>query len=82
MLRDTNCEESALPYLLPKGRFGFNVEREILLSTSKYFSQRLLNYTQRVASDADYIFFTHSVFQQTQLNSNINIDLKTFRQIV
>ena len=36
----------------------------------------MLNYTQRFASDADYIFFAHSVIQQTQLNSNINIALK------
>ena len=76
MLSDKNCEELAFPYLLPKGRFGFNVNREIPLSTSKYFNQRLLNYTQRFASDADYIFFAHSVIQQTQLNSNINIALK------
>ena len=27
MLSDKNCEELAFPYLLPKGRFGFNVNR-------------------------------------------------------
>ena len=42
------CEEFAFPYLLPKGRFGYNVERSTQLSASKYFNQRLLNYTQRL----------------------------------
>ena len=76
MLMDQYCEEFAFPYLLPRGRFGYNVERDTHLSASKYFNQRLLNYTQRFASVADYIFFAHSVLQQKQLTSNINMTMK------
>ena len=61
ILSDKYCEELAFPYLLPRGRYGFTREREIPLSASKYFNQRLLHYTQRFASSSDYIFFAHSV---------------------
>ena len=44
ILYDDHCEELALPYLLPTGRFGYNVEREFPLSPVKYFNQRLLNF--------------------------------------
>ena len=37
------------------------MRRDIPLSASKYFNQRLLNYSQVFAADSDYIFFAHSV---------------------
>ena len=46
------------------------------LSPVKYFNQRLLNYTQKFASDSDYIFFVHSVLQQQNLNSRISISMR------
>ena len=76
ILMDKQCEELAFPYLFPHGKFGFNINRDVSLSASKYFNQRLLNYTQRFASDTDYIFFAHSVLQKMQLSSQINIALK------
>jgi len=54
---DDFCEEQAFPYLFPKGRFGYKIARAVKLSPVKYFNQRLLNYTQRFPSNADYIFF-------------------------
>ena len=76
ILMDKQCEELAFPHLFPQGKFGYNIDRDVSLSASKYFNQRLLNYTQRFASDTDYIFFAHSVLQQMQLSSQINIALK------
>ena len=63
LLTDSNCEELAHPYLFPTGKFGYKVQRNIYLTPSKYFNQRLLNYKQRFASEADYIFFAHSVYE-------------------
>ena len=71
--KDDFCEEQAFPYLLPKGKFGYKVERSVPLSPVKYFNQRLLNYSQRFSSNADYIFFAHYVMQQTNLFNQINI---------
>ena len=76
ILNDQYCEELAHPHLFPTGNFGYKIERNVKLSPFKYFNQRLLNYKQKFASDADYIFFALSVMQQLNLNSQINIAMK------
>ena len=56
-----NCEELGFPSLfldLPSGSM-----RQTKLSWSKYISQRLLNYTQRFASNVDYLFLCQTVLQ-------------------
>ena len=75
MLTDKYCEELAHPYLFPAGKFGYKVQ-EIRLTPVKYFNRRLLNYTQNFSSDSDYIFFAHSVIQQFNLCSRINIAMQ------
>ena len=59
ILNDSNCEELAHPHLFPTGKFSYQDKRDITLSPVKYFNQRFLNYTQKFASDSDYIFFAH-----------------------
>ena len=59
ILHDKFCEELGHPYLFPTGQYGYKVDREILLTPSKYFNQKLLHYTQKFASDSDYIFRTY-----------------------
>jgi len=54
---DEFCEELAHPHLFPYGKFGYHTEREVNLSPSKYFNQRLLNYSQKFACDASAIEF-------------------------
>ena len=61
ILNDVYCEEMAHPRLFPTGRFGYKVKRKVPLTPSKYFNQRLLNYSQKFASDSDYIFFAHAI---------------------
>ena len=72
MLRDEFCEEQALPHLLPKGRFSYNVSWDIPISPTQYFNQRLLNFNQYFVSDADYIFFVRSGYEQHRLRSSLN----------
>ncbi|XP_066925712.1 uncharacterized protein [Clytia hemisphaerica] len=76
VLHDENCEMLAHPHLFPKGKFGYKVERDVKLSPSKYFNQRLLNYTQKFASDPDYIFFANFVTQQVSLTNQINVAMR------
>ena len=64
LLGDEFCKELAHSHLFPAGKFGYKAEREIQISPSKYFNQRLLNYSQKFASDSDHIFFAHSVLQK------------------
>ena len=42
MLNNDYCEEITHPHLLSNGRFGYEVERDIPLSPSKYFNQSAL----------------------------------------
>ena len=57
-LADDNSELFAFPYSFPTGKFDYDIQHDIKLSPVKYFNQRLLNYTQLLASEADYIFYT------------------------
>ena len=59
VLCDKFCEEQASPYLLPKGKFGYNVFRDVPISPARYFNQRLLNFKQYFA---DYFYFARSVY--------------------
>ena len=76
ILTDQHCEELAHPQLFPNGKFGYKVQRLVHLSPVKYFNQRLLNYRQKFSSNSDYIYFAHSVTQQLNLNSRVNIAMK------
>jgi len=73
---DEYCEQLAFPYLFPTGKYGFRIPRTIHLTPTKYFNQRLLNFSQRFSSNADYIFFAHYILQQTNLFNQINIATK------
>ena len=76
ILSDQHCEELAHPYLFPTGKYGYKFDRDIPLSPVKYFNQRLLNYTQKFSSDADYIFVVHSILQQLSLKEKTGVAMK------
>ena len=63
-------------HLFPTGTFGCKVKRNVPLTPRKCFNQRLLNYSQKFASDSDHIFFAHAVMQKIQLNDRINIAMR------
>ena len=56
----------------------FDIQRDVKLSSVRYFNQRLLNYAQLFASEADYIFYALPVTQQLKLSSQINIASNKF----
>ena len=58
ILNDEFFEEHACPYLLAKGKFGYEAPRDIPVSPAQYFNQRLLNFNQHCTSDADNTFFS------------------------
>ena len=53
LISNENCEALAFPYLFPTGKFRYNIQRDVKLSLVRYFNQRLLNYTQLFASEAE-----------------------------
>ena len=70
------CEDLGVRYLFATGQYNYNGESKIPLTPSKYFNQRLIHYTQKFASDNNYKFFAHTVLQNVQLSSQINIAMK------
>ena len=46
----------AHPHLFSSGRFGYRGKREIQISPSRYFNQRLFNNSKKFGSDSDFIF--------------------------
>ena len=73
ILNDKFCEELSFPHLFPTGKYGYQVQREKTLSAVKYFNQRLLNYTQKFASDRDYIFFARNVLQNKNMLEQLGL---------
>lgn len=73
---DKQSEELAFPVLFPKGRFGYMAEREVKLLVGKYFNARLLHYSGRFASNAEYLFFAQFIIEQKKISEQINIALK------
>ena len=50
-------------HMFPTGKYGCTVKWDIKLSSVNYFNQRLLNFTQMFAFEANYIFYAISVTQ-------------------
>ena len=75
-MMDKHCEELAFPVLFPNGKFGYQVERPVKLSPSKYFNARLLHYSGRFAINHEYIFFAQFITEQKKVQDSISIALK------
>ena len=75
-MQDKYCEELAFPVLFPVGRFGYQIERGVKLSPTKYFNARLLNYTGKFAANPEYLFFAQYITEQKKVQDSINIALK------
>ena len=68
MLIGEFCKGLAFPYLIPRRKFGYKVERDLKLSPSKYFMNVSL-IIQLFPSDPDVIFFALSITPQLKLTS-------------
>ena len=51
ILTNEFCEEQTFSSLLPKGKLGYNVPRDIPISPARYFNQLLWNFNQYFISD-------------------------------
>ena len=76
ILSDECCEEQAFPYLIPKGKFDYKAPRDVSIRPTRYFNQRLLNFNQYFASDADYIF----LYIKYAHISNLHISISVYEQ--
>lgn len=54
-LSDKFCEEQTFPYLLRRGKSGYNAPQDILISPALYFNQTLVNFNHYFPLDANYL---------------------------
>ena len=65
IILEENCAVLVPSYLFPTDKFGHGSKRKIPLTPSKYFDQRLLNYTQRFPSESNWIVYcSTSIFER------------------
>ena len=63
----------AFPHLFLAGIFGHKIKRSINLRPVKHLNQRLLHFSQKCASDTDYISFARSFLQNLSIQVQINV---------
>lgn len=74
MLQEPGNEAKTFPYLFPSGQFSWNDQRDIKISLSRYFNNRLMNADDRFAKDSTFIFFSqymsdlNQVIEKTQIS--------------
>lgn len=74
--RDEDAGVMSYPREFPKGRFGYNTNRDTKLSIKKYFNSRLLSNDQRFAKNTSYIFYAQYITEASQILQSINIALQ------
>ena len=79
ILFDDTCEELAFPRLFSKRKFGYTFSREHHFKPTKYFNHHLLNFSQTVASNSDYIFLARSVWQKKNVKDQIPVGNYMFK---
>ena len=71
---DLFCEKLAI--LTYFHNFDFKLNFKHHSQSTKYFNQRLLNYTHKSSSDSHYIFFALKVTQSVNFHNQINITMR------
>ena len=77
-LREPTFDIDAFPHLHSEGKYGLHYkERPKPISPPKYFAQRLMNYKDKFASDADYMFMAQQYLERHLLEAQICMSMKS-----
>ncbi|XP_062614313.1 uncharacterized protein LOC134276047 [Saccostrea cucullata] len=76
MLQEEGNEAKTFPFLFPSGRFSWNDNREIRITLSRYFNNRLMNTDGRFAKDSSYIFFSQFLSDLNQVIEKTQISIR------
>nr|XP_034317094.1 uncharacterized protein LOC117686352 [Crassostrea gigas] len=76
MLQEPGNEAKTFPYLFPTGKFSWNDKREIRITLSRYFNNRLMNTDDRFAKDSSYIFFCQFMSDLNQVIEKTQISIR------
>lgn len=72
-LREKDNDIDSFPELHVQGKFGFDYERDQVLTRAKYFAQRIMNVDQMYAENHDYVFMAQQACERFAIERNINM---------
>lgn len=76
MLQEKGNEAKSFPHLFPDGRNTWTEERDLNITLSRYFNNRLMHADRRFAQDTDYIFFSQYLSELKQVIDKTQISLR------
>ena len=82
IIQEKNWEPKTFPGLFPDGKNSLDTERKTKLSAQSYFGQRIMNFDNRFALNAQYLFAATSFIEQLQIQRNINISFLRGKKIL
>ena len=72
-MRGEHVDVRAFPRHHPSGHFGLHHQREIKLTPSQYFNQRLMNEDERFSKDSFYVFTAAAYVERHGIERQIDI---------
>ena len=76
ILQEEGNEAKTFPHLFPTGKFSWNERRDVKISLSRYFNNRLMNADNRFARDTNYIFFCQYLSELKQVIDKTQISIR------
>ena len=75
-MRERDFDVKAFPRHHPTGKYGLHHPRADKISPQQFFNQRLLNFDQRFAQDATYVFMSQQYVERANLESQIDLSVQ------
>ncbi|XP_062587579.1 uncharacterized protein LOC134249219 [Saccostrea cucullata] len=76
MLQEEGNKAKTFPHLFPSGNFSWNENRDVKITLSRYFNNRLMNADNRFAKDTNYIFFSQYMSELNQVIEKTQISIR------
>ena len=76
ILQEAGNEAKTFPCLFPSGQNTWNENRDIRITLSRYFHNRLMNADNRFARDSNYIFFSQYMSELNQVIEKTQISVR------
>ncbi|XP_062593070.1 uncharacterized protein LOC134254555, partial [Saccostrea cucullata] len=76
MLQEEGNEAKTFTHLFPSGNFSWNENRDVKITLSRYFNNRLMNADNRFAKDTNYIFFSQYMSELNQVIEKTQISIR------
>ena len=76
ILQEDGWLVKTFPQFFPDGENGLKEERDVKIRIQQWFEQKLLNYDERFADSASFLYAATQLLEKEQLQKNINYSFK------